>query len=102
MTKEELIQKLHESAEEIDERVTYNGCYEELYGYMFDDIADMVKDSDLVEVVRCKDCRYWETVVKNAEYGLCRGQDMFNNGWQTRERNFYCADGERKNEVNND
>ena len=52
MTKEELIQELNESAEAIEE-------YEGSYGYMFDAIADMVKDSDLVEVVRCKDCKYY-------------------------------------------
>ena len=82
MTKEELIQKLHESAEEIDERVTYNGCYEELYGYMFDDIADMVKDSDLVEVVRCKDCA--RCIKSNS---ICSELDEEVSG------DFYCAMG---------
>ena len=64
MTKEELIQELNESAEAIEE-------YEGSYGYMFDAIADMVKDSDLVEVVRCKDCYYFgePTYIKN--YHVC-------------------------------
>lgn len=88
MTKEELIQELNESAEEIEE-------LEGSYGYMFDAIADMVKDSDLVEVVRCKDCINWFQE-REDESGWCGMNDDYTPpGW-------FCADGERKNEINND
>ena len=51
---------------------------------------------DAEPVVRCKNCKYWETVVENAEYGLCRGKGNYS--LQTRAKNFYCADGEMDTE----
>lgn len=51
MTKEELMKRLEESAVAIYED-------EGSYDYMFRAIADEVKASDLVEVIRCKDCKY--------------------------------------------
>lgn len=51
MTKEELMKRLEESAIAIYED-------EGSYDYMFRAIADEVKASDLVEVIRCKDCKY--------------------------------------------
>lgn len=46
--------------------------------------------ADVVEVVRCKDCKYWETQnggFCKASYGLCE----INN-----ENNDFCSYGERK------
>ncbi len=83
MTKEELIQELNESAEAIEE-------YEGSYGYMFDAIADMVKDSDLVEVIRCKDCKYFH------DYG-----DGVKNCWGDgggMKDDDYCSQAKRKDE----
>lgn len=51
MTKEELMKRLEESAVAIYED-------EGSYDYMFRAIADEVRNSDLVEVIRCKDCKY--------------------------------------------
>jgi hypothetical protein len=51
MTKEELMKRLEESAVAIF-------IDEGSYDYMFRAIADEVKASDLVEVIRCKDCKY--------------------------------------------
>lgn len=86
MTKEELIQELNESAEAIEE-------YEGSYGYMFDAIADMVKDSDLVEVVRCKDCKKWKDP-HDYECPYHTSGDPYID--DDPEENFFCAKGEKK------
>ena len=46
---------------------------------------DRAPTIDAVEVVRCKDCKYFKTP-------LCQIKDNHDN--------WFCADGERKNEVN--
>lgn len=60
--------------------------------------ALIIGDKEYVQVVRCKDCKYWETVIENAEYGLCRGRGNYS--LHTRARNFYCADGEMEDKAN--
>ena len=54
------------------------------YGYVD---AKQIADAptiDAVEVVRCKDCKYFKT-------RLCENEDNYDD--------WFCADGERKNEV---
>lgn len=57
--------------------------------------------ADFVEVVRCKDCKYWEFVVDDPifkrELGNCKCPNWENNDFwcQTWEDNF-CSYGERK------
>lgn len=47
----------------------------------------------LVEVVKCRDCRYWSlTNFVNEPTGWCGRQET------TRNPDWYCADGERKRE----
>lgn len=53
---------------------------------MFCDIEDFPA-ADVVPVVRCKDCKYWEHDVIFFE-GWCRGKRQGNPMW-------YCADGLR-------
>ena len=51
------------------------------------DFADMISDFytvDAVPVVRCKDCKYFKT-------RLCENEDNYDD--------WFCADGERKDEV---
>lgn len=72
MTKEELMKRLEESAVAIYED-------EGSYDYMFRAIADEVKASDLVEVIRCKDCKYCHTPeprkwAKRDEHGVFTGE----------------------------
>ena len=45
---------------------------------------DSAPTVDAVEIVRCKDCKYFET-------WLCQNEDNYDD--------WFCADGERKNEV---
>ena len=42
---------------------------------------------DAVEIVRCKDCKYFKT-------RLCENEDNYDD--------WFCADGERKDEVANE
>lgn len=77
MTKEELIKRLEESAVAIYED-------EGSYDYMFKAIADEVKSSDLVEVIRCKDCRWYA------------GEGMYcTNNILVQFDHFFCYYGER-------
>ena len=46
---------------------------------------DRAPTIDAVPVVRCKDCKYFKT-------RLCENEDNYDD--------WFCADGERKNEVN--
>ena len=51
------------------------------------DFADMISNAptiDAVPVVRCKDCKYFKTL-------LCQNEDNHDD--------WFCADGERKYEV---
>lgn len=56
--------------------------------------ADGIRARDS-EIVRCKDCKHWVTVVdhKKAEYGLC---DAMKTPIGVTPRNGYCYKGERK------
>ena len=51
---------------------------------LFDDIVDQQPTVDAVEVVRCKDCKYYDNVIKDDHCFLqCAGDDD------------YCSYGER-------
>ena len=59
------------------------------------EVADMIEDCidnaptvDAIEVVRCKDCKYWT----GKDYDGC----CINNGLATRYANDFCNCGERK------
>lgn len=58
--------------------------YGELVGCLEDTPA-----ADVVEVVRCKDCRFW-TKQNDSLQGRC----LLSGNYPTRE--WYCANGERK------
>lgn len=51
---------------------------------------------DMEEVVRCKDCKRWNTVVdrSKAEYGLCQNRSQL----EATKREDYCSYGERRDE----
>ena len=66
-------------------------------------IINDIPTADVVEVVRCKDCRYWEEIgidpITDYTFGYCRHYQ-----WQdeenSRETNGqdYCSYGERREE----
>lgn len=62
------------------------------------------KMSNKVEVIRCKDCRWWEKKEYGA-YGYCHAtkHSYYSRHWEinihrTYEENFYCADAELRTE----
>ena len=47
-------------------------------------------EDTVIEVVRCKDCKHWEQDVIFGD-AYCRGKRQLNPNW-------FCADGERRND----
>lgn len=60
---------------------------------------------DVVEVVRCKDCKYSRELNKDEKVGLskgiliCKSQIATNNRWHPVWSNYFCGCGERKEDV---
>lgn len=59
----------------------------------------------LVRVVRCKDCKWFDRISDNSCFGYChaaehcfRSKDWDVNIYRTHKEDFYCADGERRDE----
>lgn len=48
------------------------------------------------EIVRCRECKRWNTVLdrNKAEYGICQNRSHLD----TTKKDFFCADGERRSE----
>ena len=64
------------------------------YEYVFKADIDAAPTIDAVEVVRCKDCKYWRREIHNGiEYVNFSSCDLDHNG---DGQDFYCADGERR------
>lgn len=60
---------------------------------------------DAVEVVRCKDCR-WFDKTEDSSYGYCHAMKhaYLSKNWEisiyrTYKADFYCADGEKNDET---
>lgn len=65
---------------------------------------DALPSVDAVEVVRCKDCRWWDKR-EESNYGYCHAakHGYYSRNWEisiyrTYSEDFFCADGERKGE----
>lgn len=71
---------------------TETGCMDRVFHAM--DVADMVKNfpaADVVEVVRCKDCKW-----------LFSDEKCPLRTYWTHKDNDYCSYGERKDDCEND
>lgn len=71
----------------------------ELQLTLFTLISDVVVDTDVVEVVRCKDCRHYTPWSDHHDYGygICdfhEGENVINRG--------FCNEGKRKEGENNE
>lgn len=60
---------------------------------------------EAVEVVRCKDCRWWDKK-ENSNYGYCHAikHCHYSKNWEiliyrTYPEDFFCADGERRDNA---
>ena len=60
--------------------------------YIMKDVEN-IPTADVVEVVRCKDCKYYEAH-GNGKYGLCKNYK----GKGMRNATDYCSYGERREE----
>lgn len=63
------------------------------------------KMDDVVKVVRCKDCRWWDQI-DNGLYGYCHAckHAFYSSSWEISiyrryKGDWFCADGERKDDV---
>lgn len=60
---------------------------------------------DVVEIVRCKDCKYSRELKKDEKIGLsegiliCKSQIATNNGMHPVWSNYFCGCGKRKEDV---
>ncbi len=54
------------------------------------------KEVEFAKVVRCKDCKRWNTVVdrEKAEYGLCQTRTQL----EATKKNDFCSKAERREE----
>ncbi len=63
----------------------------------WEEIKNYLAQNDVVEVVRCKDCKNWETTWANdflPNYHYCPMVDGM------RKEDWYCADAERRTDEN--
>ena len=58
---------------------------------------EIIKGTDLVPVVRCGQCKYWQGNDSDYDYGYCYAKDGhgFGHAWG---KNDFCSYGERREE----
>ena len=62
-------------------------CPKDLYN-----LFEVIPSADVVEVVRCKDCRYWHEAPAADGFNSCEMDALI------RHEMFFCANGERKDD----
>lgn len=57
------------------------------------------------EIIRCKDCKWWDRKGEQSSYGYCHAikHSYFSPHWEisiyrTYDKDFFCADAERRND----
>ena len=60
-----------------------------------DTVIDIIDDSDVVEVVRCKDCKHYQCCGNNA-HGLCFDPKRKDGGTHEVYEDDFCSYGERR------
>ena len=84
-------------ADKIPYVISENGCLDD-FAYRYD--INEVPTADVVEVVRCKDCKYWDTRDSKGIQGTCLcGEKDFCYGSEFYPfADDYCSYGERREE----
>ena len=85
---------------------TYEKHYFENGGSAYDgkpidrlcDLEDKIEQGDVVEVVRCKDCKHLTVVNKESVYARCEKTGYIFWSFETDTREHFCAYGERRTE----
>jgi len=69
---------------------------------LFDEIVDAQPTADVVEVVRCENCKWWDNE-DNGPFGYCHAAKHchYSRHWEIQiyrktEPDFFCKDGEQK------
>ena len=64
------------------------------YVKCLDSVCGMIEGAESIEVVRCKDCKNWDTSwISNDGFYYCPMIDRLTPG------DFFCADGERREDA---
>ena len=79
-------------------------CGNMMHFYYACEAIDEMPTIDAVPVIRCKDCKWWDAK-DNSSYGYCMAMKhgYFSSNWEigiyrTYKGDWFCADGERKEE----
>lgn len=89
--REDVIEALYRSCDSIcpysisERKMVCGSCTR---GKVFDVIKNEIPAADVVKVVRCRDCKYWNANLKQCFHKTAPGM------W--RKETFFCANGERK------
>ena len=59
-------------------------------GYTYDQVHFAIDEAPSIDIVKCKECRYWE--MRNSPRGWC----VVHQGYVLPQ--YFCADGEREDE----
>ena len=79
--------------EYISKEAVMDALLQEQYGYLCEDAINAIPAADVVEVVRCGECEHWDrTWTSQSGLLFCPMTSFFTNA------DFYCADGERREE----
>lgn len=69
------------------------------------DVEGYLAQHDIVEVVRCKDCDWWDRI-DDGPYGYCHSckHGFYSANWEISiyrryKEDFFCADGERRTDA---
>lgn len=76
----------------------FDGIHADCHQCLLEGVKLKLRDipaADVVPVVRCKDCVYYDTVGCTDGFGWCEGT-MVNTGTHD---NFFCAEGKKKEEA---
>lgn len=78
----------------------------DIKGYMRYLKYNTAEEGNSVDIVRCKDCKWWDQK-DDSPYGYCHAMKhaYYSSHWEigiyrTYKADWFCADGERKDDVN--
>ena len=82
----------------LSDRRCNTNCFDESEQKIYEELSKAIEDVNAMpsaqsEIIRCKDCKYWDTSWQNdyaPNYHYCPNVDG------TRRDDFYCADAERR------
>lgn len=87
----------------ISEETEYDTEYDLGWNAAINGIMKHVPQIDAVEVVRCKDCKWFDRISEKSCFGYCHAakhchmsQNWDISIYRRHKEDFYCADGERK------